>query len=181
MDSHRRVQPDQAKEKVVSLARLLAPWLSGLALDLVAFTPVQLRIREKARKEETTLLMRACMMDIATRIAHRRGAVCLVTGEALSQVASQTVESIRFTESCAGHPVFRPLIGWDKEEIMDLARRIGTYETSVLPYEDCCSLFAPKRPLIRPHLDRMRRAFRGLDAEELLREAAESAETIEIE
>ncbi len=167
---------EQAEEKVKTLVGLLAPYLGGVNLLVVPFTPCQMRIRERAPAEETTLLMRACMMRIAEILAARRRAGSLVTGEALSQVASQTPESIRFTGSVTNLPVFRPLIGLDKEEIIAMARRIGTFETSILPYDDCCALFAPKHPLIRPDFERMRDSFRRLEAESLLLEAAEKAE-----
>jgi len=166
----------QAEEKVKSLARILAPSLGGINLLVVPFTACQMRIRERAPAEETTLLMRACMMKIAEILAERRRAGSLVTGEALSQVASQTPESIHFTGSVTSLPVFRPLIGFDKEEIIALARRIGTFETSILPFDDCCALFAPKHPLIRPDFGRMRDSLSRLEIEPLLAEAAERAE-----
>ena len=166
----------QAEDKVKSLARILAPYLGGINLLVVPFTECQMRIRERAPAEETTLLMRACMMKIAEMLAERRRAASLVTGEALSQVASQTPESIHFTGSVTSLPVFRPLIGFDKEEIIAVARRIGTFETSILPYDDCCALFAPKHPLIRPEFARMRDSFSRLAIEPLLAEAVGRAE-----
>lgn len=168
----------EAEEKVRALSRILAPYLGGVNLLVVPFTECQVRIRERAPAEETTLLMRACMMRIAELLAIRRRALSLVTGESLSQVASQTPESIRFTGSLNTLPVFRPLIGFDKEEIIAIARRIGTFETSILPYDDCCTLFAPKHPLIRPELQRMQESFRRLEVEPLLAEAADRAERL---
>ncbi len=167
----------QALEKVQRLVRILSAWLTGMRLLVVPFTGVQLRIRERAPEEETTLLMRAGMTRVADLLARRRGAHCLVTGESLGQVASQTPESLRFTESQAALPVFRPLIGMDKEEIIAAARRIGTFEVSTLPYEDCCTLFSPAHPLIRPDFERMQRSFQALEMEELLERAVRETET----
>jgi tRNA uracil 4-sulfurtransferase len=161
---------EKAREKALLLARILGPYIPGLVLHVVPLTAALARIKERAKEEETTLLMRACMMRLATMIAERRGGQCLVTGESLGQVASQTVESMRFTESFSGPPVFRPLIGMNKEEIVDEARRIGTFETSNLPYADCCSLFSPPHPLIHPQFDRMRRAYEELEMEPILLE-----------
>lgn len=171
---------DEAREKVESLARTLAPYLSGVDLHVVPFTQCQLRIKERAAADEVTLLMRACMMKIAELIAARHNAACLVTGESLGQVASQTVESLRFTGSVGELPVFRPLIGMDKEEIIDLARRIGTFETSILPYEDCCTIFSPKHPLIRPKTVRMREALAALEIDQLLADAADQADVVRL-
>ncbi|HUZ17301.1 MAG TPA: tRNA uracil 4-sulfurtransferase ThiI [Spirochaetia bacterium] len=169
---------DEAKEKVRSLAALLAPYLGGMNLFVVPFTDCQMRIKERGEDEEVTLLMRACMMRIAEMLSNRRGAGCLVTGESLSQVASQTVESLRFTDGISQLPVFRPVIGMDKEEIIRIARRIGTFETSILPFEDCCTIFSPRHPLIHPRVDRMTRSLEALEIEELLRGAANAAEPI---
>lgn len=171
---------DEARTKVESLARILAPFLGGLTLYVVPFTKCQLKIKERAKEEEVTLLMRACMMKIASMIAARENAGCLVTGESLGQVASQTLESLRFTGGSTGLPVFRPLIGMDKEEIIAMARHIGTYETSVLPYEDCCTIFSPRHPLIRPRLERMYESFAALEIEELLGEAAEESTAVKL-
>ncbi len=164
---------DEALEKVKTLVGKLAGPCSGINLFTVPFTDVALKIRETAPIEEMTLLMRASMMDAASRIAGRRDALCLVTGESLSQVASQTAQSIRFTESTSDLPVFRPLIGLDKEEIITIARRIDTYETSILPFEDCCTVFSPDRPLIRPNFERMRKSYERLRIDVLLEEAIE--------
>jgi thiamine biosynthesis protein ThiI len=118
------------------------------------------------------------MMRFAALLAERRGAECLITGESLGQVASQTVESIRFTGAYAELPVFRPLIGMNKEEIIAIARAIGTFDTSSLPYPDCCVLFSPAHPLIHPSMDRMKRSFACLDVEGLLAEALERTEEV---
>jgi thiamine biosynthesis protein ThiI len=168
---------EEARRKVESLTRILGGYAPGIVLHVVNFTPVLARIREKAREEETTLLMRACMMSIASRLAARRGAGCIITGESLGQVASQTIESIAYTGSYADRPVFRPLIGMDKEEIVTHARRIGTFETSNLPYADCCVLFSPVHPLIHPSLERMEKTYAWLRLEDVLQEALQSVES----
>jgi thiamine biosynthesis protein ThiI len=170
----------EAKEKVVALARILSGWDPRIQLHIVPLTAFVTRIRERAPDEETTLLMRAGMMRAAGELARRRGAGCLVTGESLGQVASQTVESMAFTGSRTDLPVFRPLCGMDKEEIIALARKIGTFETSTLPYDDCCVLFSPVHPLIRPDRARMEASWNGLDADALLAEALERVETIKV-
>jgi thiamine biosynthesis protein ThiI len=136
-----------------------------LRLWIVPFTEIQLRINKTARKEATTLLVRAAMLTIADRLAHLHGYDCLVTGESLGQVASQTVQSLHYTGSYTGLPLFRPLIGMDKAEIIQLAQDIETFETSILPYEDCCTLFAPDHPVVRPELNRMVSSFRALGLE----------------
>ncbi|MCX7031561.1 MAG: tRNA 4-thiouridine(8) synthase ThiI [Spirochaetes bacterium] len=170
----------EAREKVIALTRILAGWDPRILLHVVPLTAFVARIRERAPEEETTLLMRAGMMRAAGILAHRRDAGCLVTGESLGQVASQTVESIGFTGSRIDLPVFRPLCGMDKEEIIGLARRIGTFETSTLPYDDCCVLFSPVHPLIRPDRAHMEASWNGLDADTLLAEALERVETIRL-
>ncbi len=169
---------EKAREKVESLARTLACWSPGLSLHVVNFTPVLARIRERGREDEVTLLLRACMMRFATLLASRTGARCLITGESLGQVASQTVESMHFTGSLTAMPVFRPLVGMNKEEIIDIARRIETFETSNLPYADCCVLFSPAHPLIHPDFEAMTRSYARLEVEGLLCEALERVETV---
>lgn len=162
---------EQARQKVVELVRILAEYLPGLRLFVVPLTPLQLRIRERAPREQSTLLIRACMVRCADGIARREGHGCLVSGESLGQVASQTLPALRFTGGLTQLPLLRPLIGLDKEEIIGLARRIGTFATSTLPYPDCCSLFAPPHPLVRPDPERMLASFAALEAEPLLEEA----------
>lgn len=168
---------EKAREKALLLARILGPYIPGFVLHVVPLTEALARIKERGKEEETTLLMRACMMRIATMIAERRGGQCLVTGESLGQVASQTVESMRYTGSFAGVPVFRPLIGMNKEEIVAEARRIGTYETSNLPYADCCSLFSPTHPLIHPDFGKMRQSYENLEVEPILVSCLEKMES----
>jgi thiamine biosynthesis protein ThiI len=169
---------EKAREKVERLARILSKHAPGIVLHVVNFTPVLARIKEKAKDEEVTLLLRACMMRFATLLAPRRGGECLVTGESLGQVASQTVESIAFTGMLSELPVFRPLIGMNKEEIIAVAQKIDTFETSNLPYEDCCVLFSPAHPLIHPDARKMRKAYEGLSVDELLCEAIKNAELV---
>ena len=171
---------DEAKEKVVQLARILAPWNGGMNLFVVPFTKTQLKIKEKVPREAVTLIMRAGMMQVAHMAAEERGAGALVSGEALSQVASQTAGSMRFTGSVTDYPVFRPLIGMDKEEIIRTAERIGTYETSILPYEDCCTIFSPKHPLTSPNFSKIKGIYRQAGLENELIEAYEKSERIYI-
>ena len=164
---------EKAREKVEDLVRTLRAWIPALRLHVVHFTPVLARIKERARDEEVTLLLRACMMRFSTLMAERTGAMCLVTGESLGQVASQTVESMAFTGSFAGPPVFRPLVGMNKEEIIAIAERIDTFDISNRPFADCCTVFAPERPIVHPDPLKMRHAYERLEVEELLRAALE--------
>jgi thiamine biosynthesis protein ThiI len=166
----------EALEKVRQLCRILSEYLGDMRLFVVPITALQLRIRERAPLEQSTLLIRACMVRLADSLARREGYACLISGESLGQVASQTLPSLRFTGGMTGLPLLRPLIGMDKEEIVTLARRIGTFETSVLPYPDCCTLFAPPHPLVRPDPQRMQASFAALEAEELLEKALREAE-----
>ena len=171
---------DEARQKVIDLARILAPYCGGINLYVVPFTEPQIRIREKGPENEATLLMRAAMVRVAEQIAVGRESQCLVTGESLSQVASQTVKSIGYTNSAAELPVFRPVIGMDKEEIIKIARNIGTYETSILPYEDCCTIFSPPHPLTNPDRDKVKESYKKLEIEDLLLKAVENAERLYI-
>jgi tRNA uracil 4-sulfurtransferase len=166
----------EAQEKVEELASLIARWVGPISLHVVPFTAAQVRIKERARENETTLLMRAAMMEVADKIAKARGANCLITGESLGQVASQTMESMRFTGSTTDLPVFRPLIGHDKLYTMDLARSIGTYSVSIKPFEDCCVIFSPKHPLLKPDLAAEAEAYARLEIGQLLDEAIAQAE-----
>jgi thiamine biosynthesis protein ThiI len=169
---------EEALQKVRDLVGVLSSYVPGMKLLVIPFTDVQLYIKEKALNEEVTLFSRACMMKIADTIAQQWNAPCLVTGESLSQVASQTLESIRFTGSKTTLPVFRPLIGYDKEEIIGLARRIGTFDISILPYPDCCTLFAPAHPLIRPDFRKISSAFETLEIGGLLETAVSAVEVV---
>jgi len=171
---------DEAKEKVISLATILNPYLEGIRLHIIPFTDVQLEIKERGREEEHTLLMRAAMMDISNIVASQNNCKAIITGEALSQVASQTLEALSFTDSISTLPVFRPLIGLDKEDIIKVSRKIGTFETSILPYDDCCVLFSPKHPLVKPDLSIMKEHYKELNLQHLLNTAIENEEIIQL-
>ncbi len=171
---------DEAKEKVLSLARILSPYTNRLTVHVVPFTDVQLHIKATSQEKENTLLMRACMMRIANMVAKKRDCLAIVTGEALSQVASQTLESLAFTNSMSDLPVFRPLIGMDKHEIVTTSIQIGTYETSILPYDDCCTLFSPKHPLVRPNTAILQANYAKMEIEGLLEQALSQAEVFEL-
>lgn len=169
---------ERARDKVVELARLVAQYSGNIRLHLVPFTDIQMMIYDSCPEKETTVIMRRLMMEIAERIARQDGAKALITGEALGQVASQTLESLCATDDAVAMPVFRPLIGFDKDEIMDYARRIGTYETSILPYEDCCTVFVPKHPVTRPELEDIRASEAAVDFSELLEKAIAETELL---
>ena len=154
---------NEALEKVKTLASLIAPYMQGMRLFVVPFTDGQIHIRDNGYEEEATLMFRAAMMQTAERIAEKNGASALITGEALSQVASQTLDAMAFTDSMTNLLVLRPLVGMDKEEIIIRAREIGTYETSILPYEDCCVVFSPKHPVTRPVKEVAKKHFEELD------------------
>ena len=165
-----------ARDKVMQLAKELAEYSGGMRVYLVPFTKCQLEIHEKCPDGLGTLITRRFMMRIAEEIAKKFGAKALITGESLGQVASQTMEAITCTDAVVSMPVFRPLIGMDKTEIMDIANKIGTYETSILPYEDCCTVFTPRHPVTKPKLDTMPKAESKLDIEALVNEAVENTE-----
>lgn len=165
-----------ARDKVMQLARELAEYSGGMRVYLVPFTKCQLEIHEKCPDGLGTLITRRFMMRIAQEIARKYEAQALITGESLGQVASQTMEALCCTDAVVDMPVFRPLIGMDKTEIMEIAKRIGTYETSILPYEDCCTVFTPRHPVTRPKLDTMSKAESKLDIEALVRDAVENTQ-----
>ncbi len=167
---------DEALDKVKTLAEKLAVYIGGIHLFVVPFTDFQILLNKKAKEEEVTLLMRAGMVKIADILASGRSDGCLITGESLSQVASQTVESIAYTGSNTQLPIFRPLIGMDKETIIRIARDILTYETSILPFEDCCTIFSPKHPLVKPDREKLTESFLSLQADELIKETAARSE-----
>jgi thiamine biosynthesis protein ThiI len=167
---------EQARKKVESLSERLAQITGAITLHVVPFTEIQVAIRDRGVWDEATLMNRAAMMRIASRIAEKRKSHCLITGESLGQVASQTIESIGFTNGFADLPVLRPLIGMDKEWIMEKAREIGTYDISILPYEDCCSLFSPPHPLTRPNPYILQKHWETLGIEELLEAAVTKVE-----
>ena len=171
---------DRAKEKVLSLARLLSESLCGIRVHVVPFTRIQMEIHEKCPEDYTTLIMRRYMMRIAERIARKERAQALITGESIGQVASQTMESLNSTNAVVSMPVFRPLIGFDKQEIIDIARRIGTFETSSLPYEDCCTVFTPKHPATKPRMEIILEGESLLDSDALIQEALDGVEVVEL-
>ena len=171
---------DEAKEKVLSLAKLLVPWCGRLTVQIVPFTEIQEEIRRNCPEEFFTLIMRRFMMRISQRVADQVKAKALVTGENLGQVASQTMEALRVTEDVVDLPVLRPLIGMDKEEIVRLSRKIGTFDTSILPYEDCCTVFTPRHPRTKPNLDEVREAEAVLDIEGLIDRAMANREFVRI-
>ena len=171
---------EAAKDKVLQLARELTPWCGRLRVQIVPFTEIQEEIRRKCPEDFFTLIMRRFMMRLAERCAEEAGAKAIVTGESLGQVASQTMEALRVTEDAASLPVLRPLIGMDKEEIVRLSRKIGTFDTSILPYEDCCTVFTPRHPKTKPHLDEVRQAEAALDIEALCGRAMEGRAFVKI-
>lgn len=172
---------EMAKQKVVDLACIVKNYSGPIVLHVIPFTDVQLKIHEKCPAELMITIMRRFMMRIAERIAKANSCGALITGESLGQVASQTMESITVTNGIIEDlPVFRPLIGMDKTEIMDIARNIDTYDTSILPYEDCCTVFLPKNPVIRPKLETVLKAEAKLDVETLIAACIENQEIINV-
>lgn len=163
----------QAQDKVLELARLLTAYCGRMIVHIVPFTRIQEEIRKNCPEEYFTLIMRRFMMRLAQAVAKKAGAKALITGESLGQVASQTMMALGVTEDVTDMPVLRPLIGMDKVEIIRIAREIGTYETSILPYEDCCTVFTPRHPATRPDLEEVRRAESALDVDALVAEALE--------
>ena len=161
----------EAKDKVLTLAQLLTPWCGRLTVHVVPFTAIQEELRRRCPEELFTVLMRRFMMRIAQEVANRCGAKALVTGESLGQVASQTMLALGTTDDVCEMPVLRPLIGMDKVEIIRIARQIGTFDTSILPYEDCCTVFTPRHPCTRPKLEDVRAAEAALDVDALVNEA----------
>ena len=171
----------QAKDKVVELGRQLTEYCGRMTLEVVPFTHIQEEIRDKCPEEYFTLIMRRFMMRIAKRIADANGAKAVVTGENLGQVASQTMEAMASTQAVIDMPVLQPLIGMDKEEIVTLARKIGTFETSILPYEDCCTVFTPRHPRTHPKLKDVEAAESTLDIAALVDEAVKGIERIRLD
>ncbi len=167
-----------AKQKVLDLAKILSEYCCGLKVYVVPFTDIQMQIHEKCPEDYTTLIMRRYMMRIAERIAQKEEALALITGESVGQVASQTMEALATTNEVVKMPVFRPLIGFDKIDIMDYARKIGTYETSILPYEDCCTVFTPRHPATKPKMELILKGESRLDQETLIQTAVDNAEIV---
>ncbi|MBQ9481264.1 MAG: tRNA 4-thiouridine(8) synthase ThiI [Clostridia bacterium] len=171
---------EAAKRKVIDLTKIISEYSGGVDLHVVSFTKIQEAIHENCPEEMMITLMRRFMFRITQRISESIGSQAIITGESLGQVASQTIESITTSNAVVTMPVLRPLIGFDKLEIIDIAKRIGTYETSILPYEDCCTVFLPKYPLIKPRIDRVLEAESKLDAESLIEDALGKTEIIEL-
>ena len=169
-----------ARDKVMELARLVTKYCGRMTVNIVSFTQIQEAIRDNCPEEFFTLIMRRFMMEISQRVAKDDGCKALITGENLGQVASQTMEAMAVTGAVVDIPIFMPLVGMDKEEIVTIARKIGTLDTSVLPYEDCCTVFTPKHPKTKPTLGQVINAERKLDREKLILEALESVEKIAV-
>ena len=171
---------DRAKQKVVDLARQVSKYTGPIYLHVINFTDIQLYIYEKCPHEELTIIMRRYMMRIAEEIAKQTECLGLITGESIGQVASQTMASLVATNEVCELPVYRPLIGFDKQEIVEVSEKIGTYETSILPYEDCCTIFVAKHPVTKPNLKVIRRHEQNLDEkiEELVKTALETDEVM---
>lgn len=173
---------ERAKQKVVDLAKLVARYSGPIQLHIVNFTDIQLYIYDKCPHEELTIIMRRYMMKIAEEIGKKTGCLGLITGESIGQVASQTVQSLAATNEVCTMPVFRPVIGFDKQEIVDIALKINTYETSIQPFEDCCTIFVAKHPVTKPNLKIIKKSEMNLveKIEEMMKTAVETAEVITI-
>ncbi|MCD7947218.1 MAG: tRNA 4-thiouridine(8) synthase ThiI [Oscillospiraceae bacterium] len=170
----------EAKQKVLDLANILVPWCGRLTVHVVPFTAIQEELRRRCPEELFTVIMRRFMMRISERIARRIGAGALVTGESLGQVASQTMEAMHCTGAVCSLPIFRPVVGMDKEEIVRAARKVGTFDTSILPFEDCCTVFTPKHPRLRPVLGEVEAAEAALDIEGLIEMSIAGIERIQL-
>jgi tRNA uracil 4-sulfurtransferase len=171
---------ERAKDKVIELTKILATYCSQINLHIVPFTEIQLEINAKCPEDVTTIVMRRYMMMIAECIAKSVGALALITGESVGQVASQTIQSLAVTNAAVTMPVFRPLIGMDKNEVIEIARRIDTFETSILPYEDCCTVFVAKHPKTKPQLEKVLQLETHLDTEALIEKAIRDTEVMRI-
>ena len=170
----------QAKEKVIALARELTPWCGRMTLSIIPFTEIQEEIRRACPEDHFTLIMRRFMMRLAERVARRTGCKALVTGECLGQVASQTMDALTVSDDACAMPVLRPVIGMDKEEIVRLSRKIGTFDTSILPYEDCCTVFTPRHPRTHPVLEEVVQYEAALDIEGLIQRAMAGVERVTV-
>ena len=179
-DRKSRQMLHRAKQKVVDLAKIVARYTGPIYLHVINFTDIQLYIYEKCPHEELTIIMRRYMMRIAEQIAKETECLGLITGESIGQVASQTMNSLIATNEVCELPVYRPLIGFDKQEIVEVSEKIGTYETSILPYEDCCTIFVAKHPVTKPNVKVIRRHEHNLDEkiDELVKTALETKELI---
>ena len=171
---------EQAREKVLQLARELVPWCGRLNVTIVPFAGIQEEIRRNCPEDHFTLIMRRFMMRLADALAKDLNCRALVTGESLGQVASQTMDALAVSGDVTDLPILRPVIGMDKEEIVRIARHIGTFETSILPYEDCCTVFTPRHPKTRPHVEEVREMEQALDVEGLVRRAMDGREVVKL-
>jgi len=171
---------ERAREKVIELARIMSLYCIDINLHIVPFTDIQLEINDKCPEDEITIIMRRVMMHISEKIAHLTGALALITGESLGQVASQTIHSLACTNAAVTMPVFRPLIGMDKNEVIEIARKINTFETSILPYEDCCTVFVAKHPKTKPRLDQIEKSESNLEIREMIDKAVENREIVKL-
>ena len=171
---------EEAKQKVVTLAQKLAYYGITTYLNIIPFTDVQMRIKEKAPEAWSTLILRVCMMKVANMLAQRCNAKCIITGESVGQVASQTIENMTVTEHFSEFPMMRPCCGLDKEEIIRTAEDIDTYETSILPYEDCCVLFSPRHPVLRGTPDEAEDIYKSLEVDELIEKAYNEREIVKL-
>ena len=169
-----------AKNKVLELARLVTRYCGRMTVNVVSFTQIQEAIRDNCPEEFFTLIMRRFMMEISQRIGQEHGCEALITGENLGQVASQTMQAMAVTGAVVDIPIFMPLVGMDKEEIVTIARKIGTMQTAILPYEDCCTVFTPKHPKTKPSLNQLIHAEKNLDREALILQAIENTEKITV-
>lgn len=169
---------ERAKEKVLELAKELTAYTMRLRVHVFSLTKIQELLRDNCEEEYFTLMLRRYMMAISLRLAHQYDCEAIITGESLGQVASQTMKAINVTNSMTDIPIFRPLIGMDKEDIVKIARQIGTFETSTLPYEDCCTVFTPRHPRTRPELEKVIEQQHRLDFDALVNEAFATRETI---
>lgn len=173
---------ERATQKVIDLAKIVSKYSGPISLHIINFTEIQLYIYEKCPHDELTIIMRRYMMRIAEELAKQDGCLGLITGESIGQVASQTMQSLMATNDVCTLPVYRPLIGFDKQEIVEVSEKIGTYETSILPYEDCCTIFVAKHPVTKPNLNVIRIHEKNLEEkiDALVRTALETEEIIEI-
>lgn len=169
---------ERAKDKVKELARILSKYTEKINLYIVPFTDIQMEIIDKCREDELTIIMRRFMMRVACKLADKYNIDSVCTGESIGQVASQTMDGLIVSDDCADRPAFRPLIATDKTDIMEIARKIGTYETSILPYEDCCTIFVPKHPKTNPKLEPIRKQEENLNVEELVENAINNMEIV---
>ena len=172
---------ERAREKVLELARLVCAYTGKMKVHIISLTHIQEELRRACEEDYFTLLLRRYMMTLAERVANERGCGALITGESLGQVASQTMQAIGVTDNAVNMPVLRPCIGMDKEEIIQISRKIDTFETSILPYEDCCTVFTPKHPRTKPELHKVLVEENKLDFNALCDEAYATKYTVDVE